>query len=143
MLFYLETALLLSPIHFQPQSACALRTYLAIAAIVRKVKWLSAKNPWQIFSDECKGVADAYQRLMREVGLLGELDDKTRLLILVGIFSATRDPVALRHFAQQAINAGASKKEIEAAALLAFSVGVSSAEMSIPAILDITRAKNL
>ncbi len=80
---------------------------------------------------------------MEEVCRLGGLDDKTRLLILVGIFSAIRDPVALRHFAQEAVNAGACRKEVEAAALLPFSVGVSSAEMSIPAILDLSRTKNV
>lgn len=101
---------------------------------------LSEKNPWQIFSGECKGVADAYQQLMKEVNLGGALDGKMRCLVLVGIFSAIREPVALRHFVSEAIKAGASKKEIEAAALLPFSVGVSSAELSIPIILDVIGA---
>ena len=100
------------------------------------------KNPWQIFSDECKGVADAYQALMKEVNFGGVLDEKTRFLILVGIFSATRDPGALGHFIGEAIKAGASKREIEAAALLPFSVGVSSAELSIPIILDLIHTKS-
>jgi alkylhydroperoxidase/carboxymuconolactone decarboxylase family protein YurZ len=73
---------------------------------------------------------------MSETNLGGALDEKTRLLILVGIFSATRDPGALRHFVGEAIKAGASKKEIEAAALLPFNIGVSSAEMSIPIIQE-------
>lgn len=102
---------------------------------------MSVKNPWQIFSEEYKGVADAYQQLMREVNSGAVLDEKTRCLILVGIFSTVRDAGALRHFAGEALKAGASKRQVEAAALLAFSVGVSSAELSIPVILDIVKAK--
>ena len=98
---------------------------------------MSGKNPWQIFSEECKGVADAFQQMMKEANLGAALDEKTRLLILVGIFSATRDPVALRHFIEQAMKAGASKREIQAAALLPFNIGVSSAELSIPLIREI------
>jgi alkylhydroperoxidase/carboxymuconolactone decarboxylase family protein YurZ len=103
---------------------------------------MSEKNPWQIFSDECRGVADAYQQLMREVNLEGVLDGKTRCLVLVGIFLAIREAGALRHFVGEAIKSGASKREIEAAALLPFSIGVSSAELSIPIILDMVRTKH-
>lgn len=103
---------------------------------------LSKKNPWQIFNEECKGVADAFQELMKEANFGGVLDEKTRFLILVGIFSMTRDSGALRHFVGEALKAGASKREIEAAALLPFSVGVSSAELSIPLILDIIQSKS-
>ncbi len=39
-----------------------------------------------------------------------------------------------------AFNAGASKEEIQAAALLAFNTGVSSAELSIPLIKEVTEA---
>ena len=79
---------------------------------------------------------------MREANLGGVLSEKTRNLILVGIFSTTRDPGALRHFVGEALKAGASKREIEAAALLPFSIGVSSAELSIPLILDAIEAKS-
>jgi len=103
---------------------------------------LSGKSPWLIFNEECGGVAKAYQELMKEANLGGALDDKTRLLILVGIFSTTRDPGALRHFVGEALKAGASKREVEAAALLPFSIGVSSAELSIPLILDVTNSSN-
>lgn len=95
------------------------------------------KNPWQIFCEECGGVADAFNHLMDETNLGGALDEKTRLIILVGIFSATRDPVALRYYSGEAMKAGASRKEVEAAALLPFNIGVSSAEMSIPIIKEI------
>lgn len=103
---------------------------------------MSGKSPWLIFNEECGGVAKAYQELMKEANLGGALDDKTRLLILVGIFSTTRDPGALRHFVGEALKAGASKREVEAAALLPFSIGVSSAELSIPLILDVTNSSN-
>ncbi len=67
------------------------------------------------------------------------IEEKTRLLILVGIFSAIREPGALRHFISEAFKAGASKQEIEAASLLPFSVGVSSAEMSIQIIVEMAK----
>ncbi len=102
---------------------------------------MSGKSVWEIFSEECPGVANAYVELSRHVNVDGALDEKTRLLVLVGIFSATRDPTALRHFVSEAFEAGATKREIEAASLLPFSVGVSSAEMSIPIIVDIAGKK--
>jgi alkylhydroperoxidase/carboxymuconolactone decarboxylase family protein YurZ len=97
---------------------------------------MEEKSPWAIFNDECPSVARAFIELSREINLEGVLDEKTRLLILVGIFSAIRDPVALRHFTFEALEAGATKREVEAASLLPFSIGVSSAEMSIPIILE-------
>lgn len=103
---------------------------------------MSGKSVWEIFSEECPGVARAFQELSREANVGGALDEKTRLLILVGIFSTTRDPVALRHFVSEAFKAGATKEEIEAASLLPFSVGVSSAEMSIPIIVEMAEKKS-
>ena len=50
------------------------------------------------------------------------------------------DPVALRHFTRRAFNSGASKTEIQAAALMAFNTGVSSAELSIPLIKEVEEA---
>jgi len=100
---------------------------------------MSTKSVWEIFCDECRGVADAYQKLSTEISAHGGLDGKTRCLILVGIYSTTRDPGALRHFVGLALKAGATKKEIESAALLAFNTGVSSAEMAIPIIAEITK----
>ncbi|UCH57793.1 MAG: carboxymuconolactone decarboxylase family protein [Candidatus Bathyarchaeota archaeon] len=99
------------------------------------------KSPWEIFMEECPGVANAFIELSKEVNIGRALDEKTRNLILVGIFSSTRDPVALRHFVSEAFKAGATKQEIEAAALLPFSVGVSSAEMSIPIIVEAVKSK--
>ena len=107
-----------------------------------KIIWrldMSGKNVWEIFNEECPNVADAYIKLSSEINKENILNEKTRCLILVGIFSTTRDPIALRHFIGLAFNAGATKKEIQAAALLAFNVGVSSAEMSIPIIQDVVK----
>ena len=98
---------------------------------------MSGKNVWKIFNDECPNVAEAYVKLSSEINKDNILDEKTKCLILVAIYSTTRDPVALRHFIQMAFNAGAIKKEIQTAALLAFHVGVSSAELSIPIILEV------
>ncbi len=98
---------------------------------------MSGKNVWEIFNEECPSVAEAYVKLSNEINKDNILDEKTTYLILVGIFSTTRDPVALRHFVRTAFNAGATKKEIQTAALLAFNVGVSSAELSIPIIQEV------
>jgi alkylhydroperoxidase/carboxymuconolactone decarboxylase family protein YurZ len=92
------------------------------------------KSVWEIFNEETPEVAEAYIQLSSAINKDGVLDDKTRSLILVGIFSTIRDPIAFTHFTRLAFNAGASKKEIQAAALLAFNTGVSSAELSIPLI---------
>jgi len=116
--------------------------YIDLEYIIPEVNLMSGKSPWRIFSEECRGVADAFQQLMKEANFGGILDEKTRLLILVGIFSTVRDPVALRHFVGEAFKAGASKREVEAAVLLPFSVGVSSAELGIPLIVEIGQGKS-
>ena len=56
---------------------------------------MSGKSVWEIFSEECPGVANAFIELSKEANIGGALDEKTRLLVLVGIFSAIRDPIAL------------------------------------------------
>jgi len=99
-----------------------------------------SKSVWEIFNDETPEVAEAYTRLSAAVNEVGGLDEKTRALILVGIFSATRDPVALRHFIRTAFNVGASKEEIQSAALLAFNTGVTFAEMSVPMIKEVSES---
>ncbi len=97
------------------------------------------KNVWEIFSSECPTVSDAYSKLSGAISAHGGLDEKTRLLILIGIYSTTRDPVALRHFVGMAFKAGISKKQIESAALLAFNTGVTNAELAIPLIEEMAK----
>ena len=94
------------------------------------------KSVWEIFNEECPSVANAYINLSKEITSHGNLEEKTRCLILVGIYSTTCDSVALRHIVGLAIKAGATRKEIESAALLAFSTGITCAELSIPLIND-------
>ena len=100
---------------------------------------MSRKNVWEIFNEECPNVAEAFMKLSSEINKDNILDEKIRCLILVGIYSTTRDSVALRHFTRMAFNAGATKKEVQAAALLAFNVGLSSAELSIPIIKEVEK----
>jgi alkylhydroperoxidase/carboxymuconolactone decarboxylase family protein YurZ len=97
------------------------------------------KNVWEIFSKECPGVSEAYMKLSQAISVHGGLDEKTRLLILIGIYSTTRDPVALRHFIGMALKAGIPKKQIESAALLAFNTGVTNAELAIPLIEEMAK----
>ena len=99
---------------------------------------MSGKSVWEIFSEECPGVAEAWIKLSQEANIGGALDEKTIALIRVGIYSTTRDPIALRHFMRVALQAGATKQEVQAASLLAFGTGVSSAEMAIPIIKEMT-----
>ena len=94
-------------------------------------------NVWQIFSEETPRVAEAWMNLSKEINIDGVLDHRTALLVRIGIYSVTRDPVALRHFVREALKAGVSKKEIQAAALMAWSAGVTVAELAIPLIREV------
>ena len=98
-------------------------------------------NPWEAFVKETPDVVEAYQELMKRVNKNNVLDKKTVALIYVGIYSTIREPGALRHYIGESLKAGATKEETEAAALLAFGLGVSSAELSIPIIQDIAKTK--
>ncbi len=99
------------------------------------------KSVWEIFCDECTGPSQAYQNLSKAIADHGGLDEKTRLLISVAIYSTTRDPVALGHFVGLAFKAGIPKKQIEAAALMALNTGVTHAELAIPIIAEAARKK--
>ena len=81
----------------------------------------------------------AFQEMMKQINKDNVLDKKTMELISVGIYSTIREADALRHHISEALKAGATKEEVEAAALLAFSVGVSCAELSLPIILDLAK----
>jgi alkylhydroperoxidase/carboxymuconolactone decarboxylase family protein YurZ len=94
-------------------------------------------NPWEIFNDERPEVVKAYRELMKQINKNNVLDKKTIALIYVGIYSTIREGGALRHFVDEALKAGATKQEVEAAALFAFGTGVSSAGLSLPIILDL------
>ncbi|MCK4438653.1 carboxymuconolactone decarboxylase family protein, partial [Candidatus Bathyarchaeota archaeon] len=86
---------------------------------------MTTKNVWQVFNEETPGVADAWMNMSKEINVDDVLDQKTMLLIRIGIYSVTRDPVALRHFIGEAFKVGISKKEIQAAALMAWGTGVT------------------
>lgn len=75
--------------------------------------------------------------MSKEINVDDVLDQKTMLLIRIGIYSVTRDPVALRHFIGEAFKAGISKKEIQAAALMAWGAGVTFSELAIPLIKEV------
>ena len=98
---------------------------------------MTTKNVWQVFSEETPGVADAWMNMSQEINFEGALDQKTMLLIRIGIYSVTRDPVALSHFVGEAFKAGVSKKEIQAAALMAWGAGVTFSELAIPLIKEV------
>ncbi len=98
-------------------------------------------NPWEAFVKDRPEIVEAYEELIKRINKNHALDKKTMALIHVGIYSTIREPGALRHFIGEALRAGATKEETEAAALLSFGVGVSSAELSIPIILDLTKAR--
>jgi len=98
---------------------------------------LAGRNVWQIFSEETPKVAQAWTNLSKEINIDGVLDQRTSLLVRIGIYSVTRDPVALSHFVREALKAGVSKKEIQAAALMAWGTGVTVAELAIPLIKDV------
>jgi alkylhydroperoxidase/carboxymuconolactone decarboxylase family protein YurZ len=96
-------------------------------------------NPWEVFVKERPEVVESFRQLMKNVNKNNILDNKTLALIYVGIYSTIREAGALYHFVGEALKAGATKEEVEAAALLAFGTGVSSAELSLPIILDLAQ----
>ncbi len=96
-------------------------------------------SPWEVFVKERPEVVEAFRELMKSINKNNVLNKKTMELISVGIYSAIRETGALRHHISEALKAGATKEEVEAAALLVFSTGVSSAELSLPIILDLVK----
>jgi alkylhydroperoxidase/carboxymuconolactone decarboxylase family protein YurZ len=98
---------------------------------------MNGKNVWEIFSQETPDVAKAWMNLSEAINIDKVLDEKTVFLIKIGIYSTTRDPVALRHFIKEAMKSGISKKEIQAAALMGWGTGVSIAELAIPLIKEV------
>ena len=98
---------------------------------------MTNKNVWQIFNEETPEVAKAWMKLSEEINIDGVLDQKTAFLIRIGIYAVTRDPIALSHFVREAMKAGVTKKEIQAAALMAWGTGVTVAELAIPLIKEI------
>jgi len=98
---------------------------------------MTTRNVWQVFSEETPGVAEAWMKMSEEINVEGALDQRTTLLIRIGVYSVTRDPVALRHFVGEAFKAGVSKEEIQAAALQAWGAGVTFSELAIPLIREV------
>lgn len=94
---------------------------------------------WNLLVKERPEVISTFHHMMGLVNRNNVLDKKTRALIYIGIYSALRIPVNMRHFVDEAFKAGATKDEIEAAALLALDLGIASAEMSLSIIHDIAK----
>jgi len=101
---------------------------------------MAGRNVWQIFNEETPKVAEAWMNLSKEINIDGVLDRRTTLLVSIGIYSVTRDTVALSHFVREALKVGVGKKEIQAAALMAWSTGVTVAEMAIPLIQEVEKS---
>ncbi len=98
---------------------------------------MARKNVWEVFSNETPGIAKAWMDMAKEINVDGVLVPKTVILLRIAVYSVTRDPVALRHFVGEAFKAGISKKEIQAAAMMAWSTGVTYSELAIPLIQEV------
>ncbi len=48
---------------------------------------MTTKNVWQVFSEETPGVAEAWMKMSEEINVKGALDQRTTLLIRIGIYS--------------------------------------------------------
>lgn len=104
----------------------------------------TTKEPlWKLLVKERPELVNAFHHLMDLVNRNNVLDKKTWALIYIGIFSTLRIPVNLRHFVDEAFKAGATKDEIMAAAFLALDLGIASAEMSLPIILDVAEQQKV
>ncbi|MBN1685856.1 MAG: carboxymuconolactone decarboxylase family protein [Spirochaetales bacterium] len=98
---------------------------------------MAKKNVFQIFSDETPGIVAAWQQMAQATNIDGCLDEKTVLLLKIAVYSAMRDPIALRHFVGLAFKAGISKKEIQSAAMTAAGITVTYGEMAMPLIQEV------
>ncbi len=98
---------------------------------------MTDKNVWQVFNEETPGITKAWGQMAEAINVDGCLDQKTVFLLRIAVYSALRDPIALRHFVGEAFKAGVSKKEIQSAAMMATSISVTFGEMAIPIIQDV------
>lgn len=95
---------------------------------------MAKKNVWQIFNEEAPGIAAAWEQMSQATNIDGCLDEKTVILLKIAVYSAIRDPIALRHFVGLGFKAGLSKKEIQSAAMAAAGITVTHGEMAMPII---------
>ena len=98
---------------------------------------MAKKNVFQIFNEETPGIVAAWQQMAQATNIDGCLDEKTSILLKIAVYSAMRDPVALRHFAGLGFKAGISKKEIQSAAMTATGIVVTYGEMVMPIIQEV------
>jgi alkylhydroperoxidase/carboxymuconolactone decarboxylase family protein YurZ len=98
---------------------------------------MARKNVWQIFNEETPGITAAWEKMSEAINIDGCLDEKTVILLRVAVYSAIRDPVALRHFVGVGLRAGISKKEIQSAAMMATGIAVTYGEMVMPLIQEV------
>jgi hypothetical protein len=75
--------------------------------------------------------------MAKAVNIDGVLDQKTILLLRIAIYSTIRDPVALSHFVKEAFKAKVTKKEIQAASMMPWCIGVTLSELAIPLINEV------
>ena len=98
---------------------------------------MARKNVWQIFNEETPGITAAWETMSQAINIDGCLDEKTVILLRIAVYSAIRDPIALRHFVGVGMKAGISKNEIKSAAMMATGIAVTYGEMVMPIIQEV------
>ena len=101
---------------------------------------MARKNVWQVFNEETPGITAAWEQMAQATNIDGCLDENTVILLKIAVYSALRDPIALRHFVEVGLKAGLSKKEIQSAAMAATGIAVTYGEMAIPIIQEVTES---
>ena len=101
---------------------------------------MARKNVWQVFNEETPGITAAWEQMAQATNIDGCLDEKTVILLRIAVYSALRDPIALRHFVEVGLKASISKKEIQSAAMAATGIAVTYGEMAIPIIQEVAES---
>ncbi|NOY58298.1 MAG: carboxymuconolactone decarboxylase family protein [Calditrichaeota bacterium] len=98
---------------------------------------MKKENPLQIFADESPKVQKAYAAFIQSLIDMEGLDTKTKQLIYIGMKMVADDERAVKMHVPMAKNAGATREEIKATALLGLSViGLKAASKFLPIVLE-------
>lgn len=73
---------------------------------------------YERFTDEYRGIEEAYQNLGAAVHEAGPLDDRSRCLVKLGIAIGAESEGAIRSHVRKAFDSGISRQEIEHSILL-------------------------
>jgi len=99
-------------------------------------------GPFGWLHEEYPEVAEAYERLGKEVHRAGPLDDHTRALVKIAISIGAGLEGAVHSHARKALEAGVTEKELLHAAVLAMpTIGLPGTVRALTWVRDVTEKK--